>query len=77
MEERKVHRHRPPIDARGARRVAVVADVDPRTVLRAYRGGKRMIPAAWHRIAQAAESLKLTPPPPLVAGAPPRPDEGK
>jgi len=46
-----------------------VAQVDDRSIRKAYKGGAVMKPSTWHRIARAAKKLGLEAPEKLVTGA--------
>jgi len=57
------------MDAQDRRRIAAVAQVDDRSIRKAYKGGAVMKPSTWHRIARAAKKLGLEAPEKLVTGA--------
>lgn len=46
-----------------------MAEVDDRSIRKAYKGGEVMRPATWSRIARAAKKLGLEAPEKLVTGA--------
>ena len=45
-----------------------MAEVDDRSIRKAYKGGEVMRPATWGRIAKAARKLNLPAPEKLVTG---------
>lgn len=57
------------MNAHDRRRIAAMAEVDDRSIRKAYKGGEVMRPATWSRIARAAKKLGLEAPEKLVTGA--------
>ena len=56
------------MNAHDRRRIAAMAEVDDRSIRKAYKGGEVMRPATWGRIAKAARKLNLPAPEKLVTG---------